>query len=369
MRLGIQIAGRLFQSRTVLAALVVGLAQAGAAGSALGSSPTPGTDHADDEIFVATISCSVACRGEREELLDLRKTFRPRELGLHPGDGSDGRGAPWGGFTATLEAWSRFACLDAASSSCGNLAAVERAEVVRVSSGTWTLDGRVLCPTPRQARLIDKHDRDPRPVFPGFTPVLSPFQEGSGAIRAATGDEDQPFALAVPKLGSVLEGPRDDPTQRPTDTYEYWERRAITFDEVPAGATTARAIRTQLLARAGVRSTGEYVEKMKRDHGIPPAEPCRTILRGRACFGDCLVFPGGGDMVQYLATNSLGPENLGELAVCGDNLAEFLATHEMSPSSREVYCEKYVTDSLIRGQSRAITCSSYRIRVDCSSLE
>ena len=199
--------------------------------------------------------------------------------------------------------------------------------------------------------------------------MLSPFQAGSGATRVATGDEDPPFALPFPQLGAVLEGPRNDPTLRPVDTYEYWEQRAITFGEVPAGATAARAIRKELLARAGVRSTGEYVERMKRDHGIPPAEPCRRILRGRACFGDCLLFPEGGNMVQHMATNRIGPENLGELAVCGDNLADFLASHEMSPGSREVYCEKYVTDSVIRGRSRAITCSSYRIRVDCSSLQ
>jgi hypothetical protein len=54
--------------------------------------------------------------------------------------------------------------------------------------------------------------------------------------------------------------------------------------------------------------------------------------------------------------------------VCGDNLVEFLSTHTMPDSAKDIYCEKYVADSLVAGKASASTCSSYRIRVDCSSL-
>jgi hypothetical protein len=245
---------------------------------------------------------------------------------------------------------------------------LEFAELEKVTSGSWVLDRRVLCPTRRQARRIDRNGRDPRAAFPGYTPVLSPFQTGSGAARSGGAPENQTFGLPFPQLGAVLTGPRNNPTRRSVDTFRYWENRAIMFSEVPDHLATKRLIRDYLLASAGVESKQEYVDRMKRDNNIPPASPCTRVVRGRACFGDCLMYPEGTTMVQYMATNHVGLKNLGDFAVCGDNLAEFFATQTMSDRSKQTYCEKYVTDSLVTGRSTAITCSSYRLRVDCSSL-
>jgi hypothetical protein len=326
-------------------------------------------DGGSDEYFVPTMTCALKCRGGSEESVTVTRIFRPRDHGLRPGDGSDGQGAPWGGFTATLEAWSRFTCLEAASQACGSLARVEYANLTRITSGTWTVDQRVLCPTRRQARAIARNNRDPRAVLPDFAPVLSPFQAGSGAVRTGSPTDSEPPALPLPELGAVLTGPPADPTLRSVDTYEYWQQRAVALGEVPDSATTPRQIRRHLLAASGVATTAEYVTKMQKDNRIPPPSPCRHVLRGRACFGDCLVYPENRPMVQYLATNEIGLENVGELAVCGDNLADFFATHDLSRAAQDTYCEKFVTDSLVLGRSRAITCSSYRLRVDCSTLD
>jgi hypothetical protein len=334
-----------------------------------GDHPVADDSPVSDEYFVATLSCSVTCRGHDPVTVTETHTYRPRDHGLHPGDGSDGTSAPWGSFTAVFEAWSRFTCLEAASVRCGALTTVDTSELVKVSSGDWSLDHRIECPTSRQIRKIERNDRDPRVVFVDYHDVLSPFDPASGAAKSGGSDKPPRTRLPFPKLGTVLFGPPSDPTRRNVDTFDYWARRAETFGEVPDSATTPRQVRRHLLRTAGVSSRRELVELMQREHGIPPPQPCHRVIRGRACYGDCLTFPDGVPMVQHMATNQVARENHGTFAVCGDNLLDFFATHDMTEHARDAYCEKFVADSLVAGRATASNCSSYRIRVDCSSYD
>jgi hypothetical protein len=334
-----------------------------------GDRSTADADRISDQYVVATLRCNISCRGFEPEVVTETGTFRPRDHGLHPGDGSDGTSAPWGSFTSTFEAWSRFTCLEAASDRCGTLAAVVWAKVVEVRSGDWVLDHRIECPTPREVRRIERHGREPGVVYAGYRAVLSPFEPTSGAVTSVAATDPPRLELPFPELGAVLTGPTGDPTLRNVDTFEYWADRAVTFGEVPDDITTPRRIRRYLLRAAGVGSKREFVAEKQREHGIPPRRSCAHVTRGRACFGDCLTSPDGASIVQFMGTNQVGHENLGTFAVCGDPLVEFLGAHEMSDDARDAYCEKFVADSLVAGKARAFTCSSYRIRVDCSAFD
>lgn len=320
-----------------------------------------------DEFFVATLSCEVQCRYGDSERVEVTQEFRPLEHGLLPGDGSDQRSAPWGAFTGTLEAWSRMTCLEVAADRCEGLAAVEGSDFVSLGSGSWTLNRRVLCPTAEEADQIETHDENPRSVFPGFMPVLSPFDPESGAERGESGSDDVP-ALPLPGPGAVLGANYGDSDRRRVDSFEYWMDRAVSLREVPDELTTGIEIREFLLKSANAASETDYVEMMQLENGVASAAPCTNVVGGRACFGDCLEFPEGLPMQQYMGTNKVRAENLGPIAVCGDNLAKFFADHQMPDSAKAVYCERFVMESLVRGKAPAVTCSSYRIRPDCSSV-
>jgi len=144
--------------------------------------------------------------------------------------------------------------------------------------------------------------------------------------------------------------------------------RAISLCTVPESLGTEAEIRRHLLDSVGARSEAEYVALMHEKNGNEPAPPCTAVVRGRACAGDCLEFPEGRAMEEYMATNTVRTENLVSIAVCGDQLADFFADHQMSEVAKAVYCEKYLMDSLLRGSATAVNCSSYRIRADCSAL-
>ena len=199
--------------------------------------------------------------------------------------------------------------------------------------------------------------------------MLSPFDPDSGALRDEHECQLDGETIPVPVVGVVLQGPENDPTFRRVDSFEYWMDRAVTFLEVPEHLTSTAEIRASLLKGVGARSEQEYVELMQRQNDIPPQPSCDTVIRGRVCVGDCLDYPEGKPMVQYMATNSLGPVNHLEIAVCGDRLVEFFATHRMAEDARSVYCEKYLIDSLVHGRAPASTCGAYRVRADCSVVE
>lgn len=321
-----------------------------------------------DDFFLATLHCQLVCDGGSTTNTAVTRGFDASSHGLLPGDGSGGKGSPWGSLTSTLEAWSQLVCLETAVEKCGGLEKVDQSDLKRITSGSWVLDRRVICPDVQEAEMVDQNDREPRIVFPDHVPVLSPYSTGSGAIRSGNDDSESEVALPLPGVGAVLTGPEHQPTLRRVDTFEYWMNRAVTFREVPDHLNSDAEIRRALLEKSAVQSEEEYVARIKSLNGIEPALPCAVVIRGRACYGDCLEFPEGREREEYLATNKIGPENVGSIAVCGDQLAAFFVDHAMSIDAKKVYCEKYLMDSLLAGRTTAFTCSSYRFRADCSSL-
>ena len=316
-----------------------------------------------DEAFSAVLQCDLGCGDGRSLTRTTDRVFRPLEHGLRPGDGSNGTSAPWGGTTGALEAWGRMVCLEEAVKACGDLEGVENSWLREMTSGEWKLTDRIPCPSARDTNRASHRRAE------ASEPILSPFDELSGAhrevgARSATGIVDLP----EPEHGIVFDWPPDRPTARRVDQFEYWVDHAVSLRGVPDALTDPNRISRYLLENSGSSSESEYVLRMQSRHDIPPAKSCTTIIRGESCFGDCLEYPEGRPMEQYLATNKLGPENFGTFAVCGDHLVSFFSEHEMSEDSRKLYCESFVMSSLVAARAYALTCSSYRIRPDCSAV-
>jgi hypothetical protein len=319
-----------------------------------------------DEFVTVALDCSFVCSGRSTQRVTTRREFHPLEHGLRPGDGSDQRTAPWGAFTGTLESWSRMVCLEEAAERCGGLGEVERSSLERLTSGSWRLDHRVECPTPADITRIVANNGDPVGVLPEFVPQISPFDPESGADRTHVGRGGDRPSLHRPAPGSVIAVQHGDLNRRVFDRFEYWMNKAVSLREIPDHLSTRAEISGFLLKSAGVGSEQEYVAEMLSRHALPAIDSCSVTVTGRACFGDCLEYPDGKAMEQYLGTNKLGEENTGPFVVCADTLQAFFNAHEMSPDSREVYCERFVMESLVHGRAPAVTCSSYRIRADCS---
>lgn len=92
-----------------------------------------------DDGLVVNLSCSVSCQGETPKDIVVSSDFIPEDLGLTPGNGSNGdKLTIWGSLGTALKVWSQDQCLVEGKKICGDLKAAV-VKVTSLESGDWKL--------------------------------------------------------------------------------------------------------------------------------------------------------------------------------------------------------------------------------------
>lgn len=94
----------------------------------------------DDEKLVATVSCSIECKGGRAQDSSFESIFEAQKEGLHRGNGN-----LWSALGTRLWLWSEELCQTKAAATCGSEDKVAGFKVTNIVSGTWNLDSQPTC--------------------------------------------------------------------------------------------------------------------------------------------------------------------------------------------------------------------------------
>lgn len=93
-----------------------------------------------DAGLVIDISCDIKCGSNDPKVVTVKENFVPSELGLKPGNGSNGDNLiVWGSLGNTLKLWSESKCISEARRFCGQLSDAD-IKVSELSSGSWKLN-------------------------------------------------------------------------------------------------------------------------------------------------------------------------------------------------------------------------------------
>ena len=95
---------------------------------------------ANDEKLVATVNCSVECKGAPAIDSSFESTFEPQKEGLRRGNGN-----LWSALGTRLWLWSEELCRSKSADACKGEDKVASFKVTNVASGTWNLDSQPTC--------------------------------------------------------------------------------------------------------------------------------------------------------------------------------------------------------------------------------
>ncbi len=106
---------------------------------------------------------------------------------------------------------------------------------------------------------------------------------------------------------------------------------------------------------------------------LPPGihqEPskCSTRIKGKSCFGDCVITENDSDGKVPLTLMTDHPYGTEDQNICADDLVKSYAEKKPTRAAAEILCREYFARRLLYIKSMGTSCAAFRTDADCSQV-